>query len=481
MAVIERTEAAQKPRSGYSKIAQLLFTKESVAHNAILVSGLTVAVKIAGAAKVAITARVLGPGDDLDAYLMAFLVPSVLCDVLAGSLTPALIPALTNQTKTEVGRTRSSWVFFLACLGVFGVATLIAASTSGWVLAALAHGFSPSKLRLARNLLLLMVPMVPLSALSAMWRAVLNHDGRFVLSAGSPLMTPLLATLFLLGTGGQGIQALAMGTVFGAAAEAALLGGGLLLTGASILPRVQIDLGLRRWLSIGYLPLLFASALGVGTTVIDQAIAATLGPGSVSILNLGTRLAAVLLAIGPSSVATVLMPRFSRLISEANWLKLRRLVKVSMLAGMLPMIPFVVIGAWSAKPVAELAFARGAKMPAAIDLIATVQALSLLQLPFVMGTAILSRLLISLQLTRRLLLLTAVALALKIALGLLLTRLMGIAGLTLSMSCVQLVIFLITLRIALRAEVQAGQSFGDGGAMFTGSLQDVSTARIARN
>ena len=256
MAVVENRDPAQKLAGGYSKIARLLFTKESLARNAIFVSGLTVAVKIAGAAKVAITARVLGPGDDLDAYLMAFLVPSVLCDVLAGSLTPALIPALTNQTKIDVGRTRPSWVFFLACLGVFGLATLIAASTSAWVLAALAHGFSPSKLKLARNLLLLMVPMVPLSGLSAMWRAVLNHDGRFVLSAASPLMTPLLATLFLLETSGQGIQSLAMGTVLGAAAEAVLLGGGLFLTGASILPRVHLDLGLRRWLSIGYLPLL---------------------------------------------------------------------------------------------------------------------------------------------------------------------------------------------------------------------------------
>jgi hypothetical protein len=79
-----------------------------------------------------------------------------------------------------------------------------------------------------------------------------------------------------------------------------------------------------------------------------------------------------------------------------------------------------------------------------------------------------------------LLLLTAVALALKIALGLLLTRLMGIAGLTLSMSCVQLFIFLITLRIALNAETQASQSLGGRDSDFTRSLQEVSTARTVK-
>ena len=96
-----------------------------------------------------------------------------------------------------------------------------------------------------------------------------------------------------------------------------------------------------------------------------------------------------------------------------------------------------------------------------------------------MGTAILSRLLISLQLTRRLLLLTAVALALKIALGLLLTRLIGIAGL-LSMSCVQLFIFLITLRIALDAETQASRSLGGRDSDFTRSLQKLAPAHTVK-
>jgi putative peptidoglycan lipid II flippase len=458
MAAVQHTESRQSPWGGYWANASLFFTKASLVRNAVLVSALTVTVKIAGAAKVAISARVLGPGDDLDAYLVAFLVPSIVCDVLAGSLTPALIPALASTTNSQTGRNGPNRVFFLVCLGVFSIAMLIAAGASGWILAGIARGFSTSKLELTRSLLILMVPMVLFSGVSAMWRAILNHQGRFALSAGSPLMTPLLASLFLLVTNGQGIQSLALGTVLGSATEAALLGAGLALTGTSILPKIQQDLCLRQWLSIGYVPLLFASALSAGSNVVDQTIAASLGPGSVSILNLGTRLAAVLFAIGPASVATVLMPRFSKLIAEANWSKLRRLVKASMLAGMLPMIPLAVAGAWFAKPLAEFAFTRGAGVPAPIGLIATVQALSFLQLPFVMGAAILGRLLISLQMTQRLFLLTAFALGLKVVLGLFLTHLMGIAGLALSMSCVQLAVFLMTLRIASKAEIRASQS-----------------------
>ena len=48
-------------------------------------------VKIAGAAKVILMARAFGMSDDLDAYLMAFVLPSFVADILSGSLAPALV------------------------------------------------------------------------------------------------------------------------------------------------------------------------------------------------------------------------------------------------------------------------------------------------------------------------------------------------------------------------------------------------------
>jgi putative peptidoglycan lipid II flippase len=454
------------------------FARESSARNALIVSALTVAVKIAGAAKIALSARVLGPGDELDSYLVAFLVPSILCDVLAGSLTPALIPDLANRAEPNAESGAANRAFLLVGIGVFGIAMVMAASTSGWVLPAIARGFSASKLRLTHRLLILMVPMIPLSGLSAMWRAALNQRGRFLLSAGSAIMTPLLASLFLLN--GRGINALALGTVLGSLAEALLLGAGLMSTGASILPQIQRNFKFRRWLSIGYVPLVLAGALAAGSSVVDQTIAASLGPGSVSVLNLGTRLVTVLLAIGPASVATVLMPKFSKLIADANWVRLRHLASVSTLAGMLLMIPLTAVGAWFAKPLAEFAFFKGTGRPEPIGLIATVQAFSFLQLPFVMGSVILSRLLVSLRQARRLLLLTGSALVLKVMLGLSLAKVMGVAGLSLSISCVQLVVFLMTLRIALQAGMQISQPDSSCLVDFTGSLQDVGMGRTAR-
>src|SRR3569623_1303709 len=57
------------------------------------VSALTVAAKMAGAGKSVAIAKAFGTGPDLDAFLLASLVPSFLADVFCGSLVPALVPA----------------------------------------------------------------------------------------------------------------------------------------------------------------------------------------------------------------------------------------------------------------------------------------------------------------------------------------------------------------------------------------------------
>src|SRR5579864_9794804 len=60
----------------------------------VTVGGWTFAVKVAGALKVILAARMFGAGDAMDAYLIAFLLPSFFIDMLAGPLDSALIPTL---------------------------------------------------------------------------------------------------------------------------------------------------------------------------------------------------------------------------------------------------------------------------------------------------------------------------------------------------------------------------------------------------
>src|SRR4051812_32246154 len=70
------------------------FSFGGLVRNLFTVGSFATLVKLAGALKVAVTARYFGAGSELDAYLIAFLLPSFFADVFAGSISSALVPAL---------------------------------------------------------------------------------------------------------------------------------------------------------------------------------------------------------------------------------------------------------------------------------------------------------------------------------------------------------------------------------------------------
>ncbi len=58
-------------------------------------------VKLAGLAKIVVLASRLGTGDDMDAWLIAFLVPSFIADSVAGSVSASLVPAFVEHARAQ--------------------------------------------------------------------------------------------------------------------------------------------------------------------------------------------------------------------------------------------------------------------------------------------------------------------------------------------------------------------------------------------
>ena len=67
-----------------------------------------------------------------------------------------------------------------------------------------------------------------------------------------------------------------------------------------------------------FVPYLANGIVFGGVGVVDQAMAATLGQGSLAILSYGNKLVLPVLAIGSAALATVVYPRFSRLVAERD-------------------------------------------------------------------------------------------------------------------------------------------------------------------
>lgn len=438
---------------------KLQLRDSKVLTDAFVVSALTVVVKLASAAKVVFAAHLFGAGDPFDAFVIAFLVPSFLAEVLAGALIPSLIPTLieVRQNGGERAAHELYSTILAVALAVLSAAAVASALASGFIIRVLGSGFSPEKARTTETMFLWMTPVIALSAISVMWRAVLNSKERFAAAALVPAFTPLVSIALLFAYGrSMGAYSLALGATIGTAAEVLFLACALRLHGIRIAPvRPRWSQPARQVLT-QYLPMTMGNVILSGSTLVDQTMAAMLAAGSVSALNFGTRVTGVILAVGPTALSTAVLPRFSRLTAMADWGALRGSMKRFALWSLALSIPVTAFCMAFSEPIARIIFQRGAFVAAHTQLVARVQFWSLPLAPVSMVLALVVRLVASLKWNDLLLRMAAAAFVANLALDYLLMQYMGVAGIALATALVALLAlvflsYLVARRVKTRA------------------------------
>jgi putative peptidoglycan lipid II flippase len=428
----EYSREAERPRSASRRMLA----------DTVTVGGWTAAVKVAGAVKVILAARLFGAGDAMDAFLIAFLLPAFFIDLLAGPLDSALIPALIELRQAQ-GR-EAAEVLYQNVLAGAGAAFFLAAAAAsalcGFILPLLAPGFGADKLALTRQLLLVMIAVVPLSGLAGTWRAVLNSEHQFAYSAAVPLLTPVASIVALLSVAKQsGIMALAVATLAGGALEAVAAGVGAKRAGYAILPRWAGVTTALRQVANQYAPLVAVTLVMTGTTLIDQGMAARLGSGSVADLSYGTRLLGVLIVIGPTAVGTAVLPHISVGAMLANPQTLRATLRSYGLAILALILPVTAALAYFSPLIIRILFQQGAFSEQATHVVSAVQQASLLQLPVAVLLALEIRLTSALKANHVLYRVAALSLALTFALDYVFMRWWGVVGIALAGAAIRLV------------------------------------------
>jgi putative peptidoglycan lipid II flippase len=426
--------------------------------NATVVSAFTGIAKIAGAAKTIVIAQAFGASTDLDAYLLAFLIPSFLADVLCGAIVPALVPRLIelmhHTTKSAALELYNGTVVRSVSFVSF-VAALLALPAS----LVLAGHPTDRRTALACWLLLAMLPILPLSALSNVWRATLNANRRFAVAAMASVFTPLVIILALLVLR-RSVYWLAAGTTLGAFAEAVALGLAVRRLGIRLFSRGSSrwqhgsEIAVREYRSLAVTNLVLGGSLFLG-----QYMAATLGSGAVSILNYGTRLTPVLIAIGPEALGITLLPRFSQMMADGGSAKAGTFLSRALTVAMCGSAVLAAVLIFFSRTIVRIVFQHGAFVAADALPVTLVQSASLLQLPFVVGIALLNRFVASARVNRILIPISAAGLALNVMLSLLLMRSFAVVGIALANTLAQAAVFVILLiavsRVRRQREVPA--------------------------
>lgn len=401
------------------------------------VGGFSLLGKVAAFAKDAVVAYQFGRGDELDAFLIALVIPQFTITLLGGSLNAALIPTYI-QVREQEGPEAAQRVFSTVMLLTSGFLVLtcfILMLSAPWLMPLLAGGYATEKLSLAKALYAVLLSTILFSGIGTTWGAVLNAGNRFALAAAVPMVTSLttmLAVLFFARS--WSVYALAVAAVVGAFVEAALLGWQLKRLGISLFPQWHGLTPATRQVLEQYWPMVAAAFLMGSTHLISQGMAAMLDPGSVSALGYGNKLTAVLLGIGATAVGTAFLPHFSNMAAAGNWTGMRQTLLTYMgllLAVTIPLTAFLV---YLSEPVVGILFQRGAFNAGDTHIVGQVQAAYLLQVPFYLIGMLFVRCVTALRSTQVMVWGNIINLMACVVLTYLFMRLFGVVGIALATS-----------------------------------------------
>jgi putative peptidoglycan lipid II flippase len=411
---------------------------------AATIAALMVVVKVAVVIKELLIAWRFGTNDDLDAFLIAYILPYFAINLVTGAFFAAFMPTYIEVREIE-GKVASnkllSNVMTLNLVLFAIVAVLIVAGAPAY-LPWLAHGFNPEKLMLTRHLVYALAPAILISGVVNLWTTVLNAGERFALPALSPMLTPLAVSFFIIASVNLlGIFALAAGMVGGAILEATFLGMALRRQNVPLLPAWHgLDPHLRQVIG-QYLPMLAGSFMMGSTFLVDQAMAATLPSGSVAALNYGNKLIALPLGLATTALGTAVMPYFSKMVALRDWTSIRHTLRRYLWLVFIGTVPLTVILIWFAEPLVRIVFQRGAFTAQDTVIVARVQIMYSLQIPFYLAVTLVVRLISSLKANSFLMWMAIVNLIVNIVLDLLFIQWYGVAGIALSTAMVYLVSF----------------------------------------
>ena len=397
---------------------------------------------LASTAKELAVARWFGRGDALDAFLIAYLLPSFLVNLVAGSFNAAMIPTFI-QVREREGKEAAQRLF--SGVMVVSAVLLVAVSVvvgllAPYFLPLLGSGFSPAKLMLTRRLLYALLPFIVLSGLAVAWTAILNAGEHFGLPALSAVLTPLsiIAFLFLLGKA-WGIYTLAVGTVTGVTLQAAVLGRLLKVRGVDLEPRWHgWNPSLRKVIG-QYAPMLAGALLMGSTELVDQSMAAMLEPGSVAALNYARKIVSLFIVVGATPLGTAALPYFSQMVANQDWSGCRHTLRVYSRSIVLVTVPITLGLVFFSHPLIKIVFQRGAFTAADTGVVSRVQALLSLQIPFYILAQLGVRLISALKRNWVLMVIAGVNMIVNIVFNLILMRYLGVAGIALSTSFVYLI------------------------------------------
>ena len=404
----------------------------------LLVGGTALAVKLIAFAKELLVADRFGTSDEVDAFLLVFAIPNLIAFIIGDAFHDTVLPAYARAKKTDREKaTRLVANTFWICLGILLLASLLLWAASVPVLELLGSRFDSEKQMRGAELLRLLFPFAICFGTASVLKGLLHSYDRFFITSASPVLVPLATIVILLfmpeASNGN---LLSFGASIGACLYLiAMIFACRYYTNIPLFRIPEINAQSRKILKDA-LPLMGSSAVLAGCYFIDTMMAAALEPGSVSVLNYGEKISTIVLTIGVMAVGEVLFPHLSRLAADEKWQDLKSEVKRFSLLVLVISIPAVLFFWFASLPLVRLLLERGEFTATDTVRVAGVLKFAAFQIPGYLLFEIGIRVVMALQGTRLMPVVSLVALVVNVLLNFLFMHWFGVQGIALSTAVV---------------------------------------------
>jgi putative peptidoglycan lipid II flippase len=345
-----------------------------------------------GYIRVAIQAWLFGATASMDAFVVAFSVPSILQVVLlSGPLSGILVPAFTPHRQDRQAFSALFSSVFTFCLLMSLAISGLAALAAPVLMQISGPGMASDMNALAAFLFRLMLPMLVAQALLSVCKSALNTVDHYGAPeyAGAVFNVVMIIVALVLNPF-IGIIGLAVGASLGTLAQLIMQFPFLARHGIVYWPQLRCDINRRRMAVLAAGAFLSAVTMPM-ISLIDRAMASMLFPGAVSALNYAFMLFLLPVSLCVVPLSTVSLTDLAGLYHQGELAALRRRTRSTLGLALLLTVPVALGGVLFATPLTRLVYEYGRFE--ATDTLWTAQAVRayLLGLPFYAGMHLLSR------------------------------------------------------------------------------------------
>jgi len=415
-------------------------------HGFMTVAALTLMAKAISFFKDAAVAHRFGVSDALDAFGLAFGVHAFATSLLSGGIPAAFLPAY-SQLKHNRGSHRAerlgvqTSLLHFASLCIVGLAIWICGPL---IVSLLGLGFPAEKQGLSLTLLRDLIPFLICFGMTLHLSMWLRGNKEFAFAAATPILTPAAILVAILCTSADApVSTLVWGTNIGSALHLAIL----LIVLIRRCPRkanwlrncLRLHEPANALVLKGAGPFILSSLVLGGAPMVDQAMAAQLDSGSVTVLSYSDKICGIILALTAAAAAETMFPFFADAVARREWATLKQQLLHTIGIILAVAVPLVALLCWQAPLVVKLLFERGNFLPEHTARVADVLRCAALQIPFYIASLLMSRVVVSLQANWFTLATAVVSLVGNVIFNAILMRYLGVAGIALSTALVYLI------------------------------------------